>query len=87
MTFRCLKGLALPHRSNRFKKGGDVHCRNTKNKNESDIPLFRSAAGQQSFVFQAVRLWNDLPKSLARIESLPHFKTEVKEQFLEAFLN
>ena len=46
-----------------------------------------SAAGQRSFVFQAVCLWNDLPKSGARIESLPHFETEVKKQVSEAFLN
>ena len=53
--------------------------------NELDIPLFRSAAGQRSFLFRAVGLWSGLPKFLARIESVPRFKTKVKKQFLETF--
>ena len=49
----------------------------------SYIPLFRSAAGQRSFVHvsRVVCLWNVLPESLARIDSLPHFKAEVKKRF------
>lgn len=44
-------------------------------------------AGQWSFVSPAVRLWNDLSESLARIDSLSHFKAEVKKQFSAAYLN
>ena len=56
----------------------------------SHIPLFRSAADQRSFVHvsRVVCLWNVLPESLARIDSLPQCgrlsKAEVKKHFLEA---
>lgn len=60
MTFKCVKGLAPPYFCNKFKKKGDLHTLNTRNRGKLDIPFFRSATRQRSFVTRTVRLWNDL---------------------------
>ena len=37
-----------------------VHSLNTIHRNKLDVPLFRTATGQRSFVYRATRLWNEL---------------------------
>ena len=63
-----------------------VHSRNTRNKDKLDVPSFRSATGQRSFSYRAVQLWNDLPESLANIESFNVFKNAIKGRALDEFL-
>ena len=60
---------------------------NTRQKNILDIPMYRSAAGQRTFHYRAVSLWNSLPQSLKNIDTLTHFKVEYKRMLLEEFLN
>lgn len=62
------------------------------NKETEDIPLFRSAAGKRSFVFQAsgVTRGNDLPESQGGIDNFTRcIKVEEKKLFLDTlfFLN
>jgi hypothetical protein len=48
--------------------------------------MYRSAAGQRTFHYRAVSLWNSLPQSLKNIDTLTHFKVEYKRMLLEQFL-
>ena len=64
-----------------------VHTKNTRNKDKLQIPSFRSATGRRSFSYRAVQLWNDLPESLANIESFNVFKNAIKERALDEFLS
>ena len=64
-----------------------VHTRNTRNKDKLHIPSFRSATGRRSFSYRAVQLWNDLPESLANIESFNVFKNAIKGRALDEFLS
>ena len=64
-----------------------VHTKNTRNKDKLHIPSFRSATGQRSFSYRAVQLWNDLPESLANIESFNVFKNAIKGRALDEFLS
>ena len=60
------------------------------NKETEDIPLFRSAAGYRSFVFQALGWGNDLPESQGGIDNFTRcIKVEEKKLFLDTlfFLN
>ena len=82
-----IKGLAPPSLCNKFSTRSQVHTRNTRNKDKLHIPSFRSATGQRSFSYRAVQLWNDLPESLANIESFNVFKNAIKGRALDEFLN
>ena len=74
-AFKCLKGLAPSYLCEKFRVRSDVHDVNTRQKNILDIPAYRSAAGQRTFHYRAVSLWNSLPQSL-KINSLTYFKVE-----------
>ena len=56
MTFKCIKGLAPPHLSEKFEFRLELHNVNRRNKNDLNIPLYTSASGQQTFYFRAVTL-------------------------------
>ena len=87
MAFKCIKGLAPPSLCNTFSTRSQVHTRNTRNKNKLHITSLRSATGQRSFSYRAVQLWNDLPESLANIESFNVFKNAIKGRALDEFLS
>ena len=37
-----------------------IHDRETRNRNDLDIPIFKTGSGQRTFKFRATKLWNDL---------------------------
>ena len=77
MAFKCIKELAPPSLCNTFSIRRQVHTRNTRDKDKLNIPCFKSATGQRSFSYRAVQLWNDLPESLANIESFNVLKNTI----------
>ncbi|CAB4036683.1 Hypothetical predicted protein, partial [Paramuricea clavata] len=80
------RGLAPLYLREKFHVRSDVHGVNTRQKNILDIPMYRSAAGQRTFHYRVVSLWNSLPQSLKNIDTLTHFKVEYKRMLLEEFL-
>ena len=87
MAFKCIKGLAPPSLCNKFSTRSQVHTRNTRNKDKLHIPSFRSATGRRCYSYGAVQLWNNLPESLANIESFNVFKNAIKGRALHEFLS
>ena len=58
LAFKCMKGLAPSHLSDRFVPRSTVHDRNTRNKDCLDIPPYQSAAGQRTFLYRAIKQLN-----------------------------
>ena len=54
----------------------NIYC--TRHRNKLDVALFRTATIQQSFVYGATRLWNELPQTLTDVNSLVNFKATLK---------
>ena len=54
LTFKCVKGLAPRYLCSHFVTRATVHDRNTRNKNKLDIPGYKFAAGQRSFLYRSV---------------------------------
>ena len=79
------KGLVPNYLSSCFNTRASVHGRNTRNKNKLDIPVFNTAVGQCSFIYQAVKCWNMLPEEITKCESLHSFKSKAKSRFYTAF--
>ena len=63
LTFKYVKGLA-PSLCNRFKTRACVHDRNTRYKNTLNIPAYKSASGQRTFLYLATSFWNFLPREI-----------------------
>ena len=69
MAFKCLHGLAQAYLRRKFLFRDDVYSVNTKHRNKLNVPLFRTATGQWSFVYRTTRPWNELPRTLTDVNS------------------
>ena len=80
LEFKCVKGLAPSYLCNRFKTRTCVHDRNTRYKNNLNIPAYpyKSASGQRTFLYRATRFWNSLRREITESDSLPTFKRHLK---------
>ena len=80
LTLKCVKGLAPRYLCSRFVTRATVHDRNTRNnKNKLDIPGYKSAAGQRSFLYRSVTMWNSLPTAITDCNNLTMFKSKLKD--------
>ena len=50
-----------------------------------NIPLLKSAAGQRTFYYRAVKLWNDLCPELKASKKIREFKYKLKRMLLDSF--
>ena len=78
----CVVATCTDYLCNKFKKRSSIHKSKTHTHNSLQIPLFKTAAGQRSFAFRAVHLWNNLDKNLKDCYSLKTFKTALKKHLL-----
>ena len=81
MTYKCMKGLAPPYLCNLFLTRSDVHDVNTRNKDMLHVPQYKTASGQRSFRYRAVKIWNTTDDNL---KNLPFgiFKSKLKDKML-----
>ena len=86
LAFKCVKGLAPSCLSDRFVTRSTVHDRNTRNKDCLNIPAYQSVAGQRTFLYRAIKLWNSLPGAIIAADSLRTFKKKLREFLFESFL-
>ena len=64
LAYKCLNGYAPEYLTERFIKRSQIHERVTRNNDTLNVPFYRTATGQRSFLFRAVKLWNDLPDNV-----------------------
>ena len=86
LAFKCVKGLALSYLSDRLVTRSTVHDRNTRNKDYLNIPSYQSVAGQRTFLYRAIKLWNSLPRAITSADNLRTFKKKLREFIFESFL-
>ena len=79
------RGLAPRYLCSRFVNRATVHARNTRNKNKLDIPEYKSAAGQRSFLYRSLTLWNSLPTAITDCNSLEMFKRKLKQYLFQFY--
>ena len=86
IAYKCLNKLALPYLCDKFVKRSELHSRQTRNNNQLDIPLLRTASGQRTFYCRAVKIWNSLENELREIQSLRLFNRKLKTYLLDSLL-
>jgi hypothetical protein len=78
MAHKCLNKLAPPYLCDKFVKRSELHSRQTRNNNQLDIPLFRTASGQRTFYYRAVKIWNSLENELRKFSHSYFLKESLK---------
>ena len=69
----------------KFKKRSHIHTRNTRNANNIQLPLYKTAAGQRTFTYRGAKIWNGIRPDIKN-NTLRKFKQSLKEQLLKRFL-
>ena len=90
LAYKCLNGYAPEYLTERFITRSQIHERVTRNKDTLNVPFYRTATGQRSFLFRAVKLWNDLPdnvKSGNNLKSVECFRIALKTYLFQQLLN
>ena len=84
MMYKCVNELSPNYLSDLFIKRTDIHQRDTRTSNESlQIPLYKTCAGQRSFLYRGVTIWNNLHIKYKKLNCLKTFKNELKRSILE----
>ena len=78
IAYKCANNLAPEYLCANFKKRSSVHNRTTHNNEKFEIPLSRSATGQQTFAYRAVSLLNTLDEDLTNTTTVKAFKKALK---------
>ena len=60
MMYKCVNKLAPDYLADKFVQRSHIHNRNTRSRNQLDIPRCRISTGQRSFVYRGTQLWNSL---------------------------
>ena len=71
MTYKCLNNLAPSYLANKFTKRSDIHDCQTRNNHCLNIPSYKTTAGQRTFHYRAVKIWNgidDEPKEISELK-------------------
>lgn len=82
MTFKCMNGMAPSNLGSRFIKRGTISGRSTRNVYTLDIPRYKTATGQQIFLYRAVITWNNLPSDIKLSSSTNIFKRKLINHLL-----
>ena len=84
LAYKCLNGYAPEYLTERLITRSQIHDRVTRKKDLLNVPFHRTAAGQRSFLFRAVKLWNGLPdhiRSENNMRNIKQFKTVLRTSF------
>ena len=84
LAFKCVKGLAPSHLSDLLVTRSTVYDRNIRNKDYLNILSYQSAAGQRTFLYRAIKLWNSLPRAITAADSPRVFKKKLREFLFES---
>jgi hypothetical protein len=87
MAFKCMTDYVPAYISSQFIKRQEVSNHHTRNSQQLNMPLFKTATGQRTFYYKIVSLWNSLDSSLKLCESVDSFKHRLKTKLLHELLS
>ena len=87
LAFKCMTGNAPNYLCNKFISRGDISKRNTRYSQLLNIPIFKTKAGQRSFSYRIVDIWNNLSSNLKLSKNVQNFKVNLRKHLLNQFLS
>ena len=83
MAYKCVNNLASAYFCDKkFRKRSTVHGLDTRKRYTREIPLFKTATGQRTFIYRAVNTWNNLDDNLKACSSLKRFRNLIKSHLI-----
>ena len=87
LAFKCTNSCAPDYLSSQFRTRREVSCWETRNDHKLDVPLFKTAAGQKTFLYKTTTLWNNIDPALKLCNSFLSFKVKLKHKLLQQYLD
>ena len=87
LAFKCMNNCAPDYLSSQFRTRREVSCWETRNDHKLDVPLFKAAAGQKTFLYKTTTLWNNIDPALKLCNSFLSFKVKLKHKLLQQYLD
>ena len=87
LAFKCMNNCAPDYLSSQFRTRREVGCWETRNDHKLDVPLFKTAAGQKTFLYKTTTLWNNIDPALKLCNSFLSFKVKLKHKLLQQYLD
>ena len=85
---RILSGSAPSYMLNNVIYSYNIHSHNTRSNGASLVlPHFRTKLGQNSFIYSAVSIWNNLNSSVQSCDDLNRFKSKCKSCLFQKFIS
>ena len=87
VIYRTENGLVPDKVKTWFPKCSSVHSYNTRAAAEGNfvIPKMRTEKSKQAFIVSGAKLWNEIPDSVKRSQSIESFQEKYKKYLLEYF--
>ena len=82
MMHKCLKGLSPSYLSDKFSTRAVVHDRQTRSRDNLNIPFCRINAGHRAFCYRGVKIWNNSSKDLKEIMNVKILKRRLINQMI-----
>jgi len=86
LAFKSMTGRVLNYLSSNLISRGNISGRATRSSCQLNVPLFKTKAGQRTFYYRTVALWNALKPHFKLSESVTIFKRKMKAFLLNQFL-
>ena len=87
LGFKCISSRAPKYLSEQFVTRSKISKRATRNFQMLDIPLYKTSAGQRTFYYRTVDLWNRLEQSMKFSKNVDTFKYSLRSTLLHNFMN
>ena len=74
LVYKCLNNLVPQYLSDYFTRNYNVHSYNTRRKTDLHLPKVKLSLAKRTFRYSGSALFNLLPRSMQKAESLSSFK-------------
>ena len=82
MAYKIMNGSVPSYLSGLLTRRSSIHCLNTRNRQDLNIPKCRTSLAQRSFRYRAAKLWNTIPSKVKHSPTLNSFKRSIKNWLL-----
>ena len=77
MMYKCINKLVPDYLIEKFTLRSQTHTRNTRQRDQLNIPRCRLTTGQRSFTYRGAKLWNNLRDNVKSSDSVKVFRKKI----------
>ena len=77
VMYKCINKLVPDYLFEKFTLHSQIHSRNTRQRDQLNIPRCRLTTGQRSFTYRGAKLWNNLRDNVKSSDSVKILRKKI----------